>query len=980
MNAREVWLDRGRRLLDDYRSLLAPFGVSVDPELDLQADTHPCPGYTHEDRRIRFCPPVIEGNADRLRWAFFSGYMGCRSVEEAAAFYDLALPLIVAHELAHHLRLRSDLASPSAFIEEQACDRLAVALVEAAGLEGTLAPLQEACARLRARLDERFVGGDGAGFVPDLADALEHAEQLGSLRIESLLSLADARRLSFERVASLVVGIDPAAIEQARQRRERARLFVEAHYARDPAAYWHLSLRWIEGYLARKRPGFGEILNEHLLVRRPRSFEVIEGLLRALDHGASGEREAAAIGLLEILGGELLHDLADRCEEMPLGGVLALLHALDWHARDRPLPSGDALTRLVRALLSRLASSGHGGPLRRGLTLAARLDLRGEIARLLDRHPTPTTFPLLFHHAARSGLPLDLPERATSEDAAAALEALVTWGGTQDIPWVLDLLERWLESPRGKGAALAPRLLAACRVQGPDAGLAAVRLLGSAGAREEARALGEALLELLPSLGGLDQQRLLSALESCDPGFPLERLPSPGSAGWEAYLRWLKEDTRRTERARQSLDTRTSLRLGALLRAAGQEDSQMLQALAAQVERELDAVEAQVSWVRWASSRHPLGALAAREVLLALVERWRDAALALGEPGLQADLVRLASSAGEEPAPTWLESTLSRALAPPGVGGVREQYAGRFQRALALLRQEDGAEERSAGGEPPGLPPLAALVALDLHGAPSEAYPSEVRLLIERLSHLRLVPLFAALSPSSLVELARATVEVSLDTGAFLFRQGDPGDRLFVLLVGQLRVLRGDRGEAPVQLRSLHPPACVGEIALFDGAPRSATVEALGPCRLLALDGEAVRRLGRAHPEVYEALLRVMAERLRNALREERADRAVSGRTGQMKPGDQRVLHVTPARVEIVAPEDGAAPACETVEVGSVDGAIHAGMNGRRDQGTRRGTEGQQPGHRAGDRAHRRLREHPRGRREDHQHVGVRVGQVERRP
>jgi CRP/FNR family transcriptional regulator len=68
-----------------------------------------------------------------------------------------------------------------------------------------------------------------------------------------------------------------------------------------------------------------------------------------------------------------------------------------------------------------------------------------------------------------------------------------------------------------------------------------------------------------------------------------------------------------------------------------------------------------------------------------------------------------------------------------------------------------------------------------------------------------------------------------------------------------------------LEVASLGPGSCFGEMAIFDGAPRSATARVARQAELLTLSGAALARAGRAHPALYETLLRVLSRRLREA-------------------------------------------------------------------------------------------------------------------
>jgi len=105
-----------------------------------------------------------------------------------------------------------------------------------------------------------------------------------------------------------------------------------------------------------------------------------------------------------------------------------------------------------------------------------------------------------------------------------------------------------------------------------------------------------------------------------------------------------------------------------------------------------------------------------------------------------------------------------------------------------------------------------------------------------------------------------------LEPGEILFRKGDPGDQLYGVLEGRLRV-SGDSGESgdreDVTFARLGSGEVIGEISLLDSSPRSATVQALEPTRLLSLHHDDLLPLLDRHPRVALKLAGVVSARLR---------------------------------------------------------------------------------------------------------------------
>jgi NNP family nitrate/nitrite transporter-like MFS transporter len=99
---------------------------------------------------------------------------------------------------------------------------------------------------------------------------------------------------------------------------------------------------------------------------------------------------------------------------------------------------------------------------------------------------------------------------------------------------------------------------------------------------------------------------------------------------------------------------------------------------------------------------------------------------------------------------------------------------------------------------------------------------------------LRQVPFFTDLTADQLGQLARAGRQVAMEAEQIVFRDGDAGDGLYVMLAGQATVYRTPHGQR-IELARLGAGDFFGELALIDGAPRSATVATLTPCQFFVV-------------------------------------------------------------------------------------------------------------------------------------------------
>jgi CRP-like cAMP-binding protein len=134
--------------------------------------------------------------------------------------------------------------------------------------------------------------------------------------------------------------------------------------------------------------------------------------------------------------------------------------------------------------------------------------------------------------------------------------------------------------------------------------------------------------------------------------------------------------------------------------------------------------------------------------------------------------------------------------------------------------------------------------------------------LVSTMSFLREVGLFKDLSTAALANLAGIAQEVLVYEGDTLFEQGDEGESLYLVCSGRIAISVDDR-----QVAALGRNACLGEMALVSGLPRSATARALEEGRLLRIGSDDFTNLLATEPEITLALLRTLSERLRAALK-----------------------------------------------------------------------------------------------------------------
>jgi CRP/FNR family cyclic AMP-dependent transcriptional regulator len=126
-----------------------------------------------------------------------------------------------------------------------------------------------------------------------------------------------------------------------------------------------------------------------------------------------------------------------------------------------------------------------------------------------------------------------------------------------------------------------------------------------------------------------------------------------------------------------------------------------------------------------------------------------------------------------------------------------------------------------------------------------------------KVQALKRAPLFDGLSRKELAQLARVSEDIEVGPGTVLTKEGDIGHEFFVIVDGKVKITRRGRR---VSIRG--GGDFVGEIALIEDVPRTATVTAETPVRLFVLTRRDFRHLLDEQPTVERKVMRVLARRL----------------------------------------------------------------------------------------------------------------------
>jgi CRP/FNR family transcriptional regulator, cyclic AMP receptor protein len=128
---------------------------------------------------------------------------------------------------------------------------------------------------------------------------------------------------------------------------------------------------------------------------------------------------------------------------------------------------------------------------------------------------------------------------------------------------------------------------------------------------------------------------------------------------------------------------------------------------------------------------------------------------------------------------------------------------------------------------------------------------------------VRSAPLFAALDDEAAKALAASMTHQDVRRGSTVFAEGDPGDHLYVISSGKIKLGRTSADGRENLLAILGPGEMFGELSLFDPGPRTATATAIAPTRLIGLGHDDLHTWLAGRTEVAEQLLRALARRLR---------------------------------------------------------------------------------------------------------------------
>ncbi|WP_029106164.1 Crp/Fnr family transcriptional regulator [Mycobacterium sp. URHD0025] len=123
--------------------------------------------------------------------------------------------------------------------------------------------------------------------------------------------------------------------------------------------------------------------------------------------------------------------------------------------------------------------------------------------------------------------------------------------------------------------------------------------------------------------------------------------------------------------------------------------------------------------------------------------------------------------------------------------------------------------------------------------------------------------IFQGVSPDAVAALVRQLEPVTFRRGEVVFAEGEPGDTLFIITAGKVKIGRKSVDGRDSLITLMGPSDMFGELAIFDPGPRTSTVTALTELKTVVMSRTVLRSWIADRPEIAEQLLRVLARRLR---------------------------------------------------------------------------------------------------------------------
>ncbi|CAK0749233.1 Cyclic nucleotide-binding domain-containing protein [Gammaproteobacteria bacterium] len=127
------------------------------------------------------------------------------------------------------------------------------------------------------------------------------------------------------------------------------------------------------------------------------------------------------------------------------------------------------------------------------------------------------------------------------------------------------------------------------------------------------------------------------------------------------------------------------------------------------------------------------------------------------------------------------------------------------------------------------------------------------------------VPLFSGFQRADLLEVLTVIEKETYSLGEYIFYEGDLGESLYILVSGEVQVIKGQSTTHPIEIARLSPGESFGEMALVEKKPRSASIRTLNRCTFLRLNGKHLTHLPNVAAKLHFNIAKLLATRLRDS-------------------------------------------------------------------------------------------------------------------
>lgn len=136
--------------------------------------------------------------------------------------------------------------------------------------------------------------------------------------------------------------------------------------------------------------------------------------------------------------------------------------------------------------------------------------------------------------------------------------------------------------------------------------------------------------------------------------------------------------------------------------------------------------------------------------------------------------------------------------------------------------------------------------------------------LIDQILFLQNIPIFQNLTVDELGQIAAITKTDNFEEDEILFKEGDLGDQAYIVISGEVEIYKRIRKDNEITIARLKHGECFGEMALFDGEPRSASARTTAPSVLSIYSREDLMSVINQYPTIALGIINEISIRLRN--------------------------------------------------------------------------------------------------------------------